>query len=153
MVSSGSLSDSKSLQVFRILLRILVDLNNAVVWMVSACFLISKSSSTFTKPLGIVPSVSTSPSWSVVFWVFFFSFLVRPKYLPLFSLSFISTLWFGGTGKSTTQQVFFFTITRSGCRSRLDDPFVSQNPREFCVSHSSGQILGCACTTCSYGQI
>ena len=36
---------------------------------------------------------------------------------------------------------------------RLDNLFVSQNPRELCLSHSPGQILGCAYTTCLYGQI
>ena len=35
---------------------------------------------------------------------------------------------------------------------RLGDPFVSQNPRKVCVSHSLGKILGCAYTICSYGQ-
>ena len=36
---------------------------------------------------------------------------------------------------------------------RLDDLFVSQNPREFCESHFLGQILGCAYILCLYGQI
>ena len=53
MVSHWCLSDSKSPQVFRSLLSILVDLNDAVVWMV---FIISfKSSGNFNNPLGIVP--------------------------------------------------------------------------------------------------
>ena len=50
-------ADSKSPQVSRTLPGILVDLNNDLVWVVSACVLISKFSSPFTKPLGIVPSV------------------------------------------------------------------------------------------------
>ena len=53
MVFHWSLNDSKSPQVFRTLLSIL---NSTVVWMVSICPLISKSSSTFTKPLVSVPS-------------------------------------------------------------------------------------------------
>ena len=36
---------------------------------------------------------------------------------------------------------------------RLGDPFVSQNPRAVCVSHSPGQILGCSYTICSHGQL
>ena len=56
MVSHWSLSDSKSSLVSRILLNILTDLYNAVVWMVSACPLISKSSSPFINPMGIVSS-------------------------------------------------------------------------------------------------
>ena len=36
---------------------------------------------------------------------------------------------------------------------RIGDPIVSQNSREICVSHSPGQILGCAHTIWSYRQI
>ena len=36
---------------------------------------------------------------------------------------------------------------------RLGDPFVFQNPREICASHSPGRIPGCAYTTGSLGQI
>ena len=43
-------SDSKSPQFSRTLLSILVDLNNAVVWMISTCLLISTSSIPFTEP-------------------------------------------------------------------------------------------------------
>ena len=41
---------------------------------------------------------------------------------------------------------FLLIIIRSG-------PFVCQNPKEVCVSHYPGQILGCAYTICLYGQI
>ena len=51
MVSHKSLCDSKSLQVSRTLLSIPADLNNAVVWIVSTCPLISKSSRHFCNPL------------------------------------------------------------------------------------------------------
>ena len=44
MVFHWSFRDSKSLQVSRTLLSILADLNNAVVWMVATCTVISKSS-------------------------------------------------------------------------------------------------------------
>ena len=54
MVLHWSLSDSKSPQVSRTLLSILADLNNAVNWMVSTGLPISKSSSSFNNPLGIV---------------------------------------------------------------------------------------------------
>ena len=46
-----SLSDVKSSEIFRTLLSILADLNNAVVLMVSSCSLISKSFASFTNPL------------------------------------------------------------------------------------------------------
>ena len=47
MVFHWSLNDNESPQVFRNLLSILGDLNNAVIWMVSTCSLISKFSSPF----------------------------------------------------------------------------------------------------------
>ena len=70
MVFSWILSDSKFSQVFWFLLSIMSDFNNAVVFMVSTCPRISKSSIPFTNPLGIVPSApitieSLSPSCSV----------------------------------------------------------------------------------------
>ena len=51
MVLHWSLNDSKSPQVFRTFLSILADLNNAIVWMVTTRFFISKSSSSCTYPL------------------------------------------------------------------------------------------------------
>ena len=50
------LSDSKNPQDSRTYLTILTDVNNALVWIVSARILISKFSSPFSKVLGIVPS-------------------------------------------------------------------------------------------------
>ena len=55
MVSHWNLSDSKRPQVSMILISILADLNNAVVWMVSTCPVISKSSSLYIKFLVTVP--------------------------------------------------------------------------------------------------
>ena len=57
-------------QVSKTRLSILVDLENDVVWIVSTCPLISKSSSPFTKPLGLVPSVHYyTPSWIFQLWL------------------------------------------------------------------------------------
>ena len=53
------LSDSKFPQVYRILLSIQADLNNAVVWIVSTCPLISKSSSPFIHSAVTVPKAPT----------------------------------------------------------------------------------------------
>ena len=78
-------------------------LNNAVVWMVSTRPLITKSSSSFTNHLGIVPSVPITVGITVTFMFFcffFFSSLPKFKYLSLFTLSFIFTLWSDGTAKS-----------------------------------------------------
>ena len=70
MVFHCNLSDSKSPQVFLNFLNILVDINNAVVFMVSACHLISKSSYSFSKLWGLYRAhhlklVSPSPSNSI----------------------------------------------------------------------------------------
>ena len=49
-----SLSDSKSVQVFRTLLSILTDLNNVIVWVVSALPPISNPSEVFTYMITII---------------------------------------------------------------------------------------------------
>ena len=71
-------------QVSRTLLSILIDLNNAVVRMVSTCLLISNSSSLFTNPLGIFPSAPITISITATFT--FYRFLFSSKVLVLFSL-------------------------------------------------------------------
>ena len=82
MVSHRSLSDCKSPQVSRILLSILTDLNNAVVWMVSTRPFISKSSSPFNISLEIIPSAPITSGIPVtfmfhsLFFVGFFFFLL-----------------------------------------------------------------------------
>ena len=143
MVSQWGLSDSKSPQVSRTLLSILADLNNAVVWIVSIRPLISKSCRPFINPLETVPSVTTITDINDTFM--FYNFIIsraRFRYLFFFSLSFIFTLWSTGTVLSTIQQVSFFCWRLLGLvvGPRLDDPFVSQNPREVCVSHFPGGI-------------
>ena len=99
------------------LLGILVDLNNAVVWMVSTSLVISKSSSLFTNPSVTVPRVPITIGIIVTFMFhsFFFNSLARSRYLSVFSLSFNLTLWSAGTAKSTILQVLFFLliVTRS----------------------------------------
>ena len=58
------------------------------------------------------------------------------------------------TAKSTILKVLslLLIIIRSGRLAEIRDPFVFQNPRGVCVSHSPGQTLGCTYTICSYGQ-
>ena len=67
MVFHWSLSDSKSPQVSRTLLSILADLNNAVVWIVSICPLISKSFSRSTNSLVTVQNTPITISITVTF--------------------------------------------------------------------------------------
>ena len=92
MVFHLSLRDSRSLQVSRTFLSIVVDLINAVVWIVSARPPISNSFSPFSKPLLILPSAPITIGITVthMFHSFFSSF-ARSKYLFLFSFSLIFT--------------------------------------------------------------
>ena len=62
MVFHWRLSDSKSPQVSRTLLRILAVLCNSVIWIVSTRLPTSKSSKPFNTPLVIVPK-STNHNW------------------------------------------------------------------------------------------
>ena len=111
MIFHWSLSDSKSPQVSRTLLSILSDLNNAVVWIVSTCSIISKSSSLCINPLVTVPRAPITIGIMVTFM--FYSFcnsLARSRYISFFSLSFNFTLWLAGTAKFTILQVLFFCV-------------------------------------------
>ena len=62
-----SLSDSKSPQIPRTLLSIMIDLSNTVDWMVSIRSLIFKSSGPCTNPLVTVPNVPITISIIVPF--------------------------------------------------------------------------------------
>ena len=111
MVFHRSLSDSMSPQVSWTLLSILVDLYTAVVWMVCTCSLISKFSSPFNNPLGIVPSAPTTIGITVPFlFAIFFSSRARFRYLFLFSPSFNFILWSTRIEKSTVRQILFFSF-------------------------------------------
>ena len=71
------LRDSKSLRVTRTPPSILSDLNN-VVWMVSICSFISKSSNPFINPLVPVPSASITIGITITFTFHsFFQFSVK----------------------------------------------------------------------------
>ena len=93
----------------------------------------------------------------------FFNSLARSRYLFLFSPSFSFILWSAGTAKSTISQIlFFFFISFFFFRwllkslvfwSSLSDLFVCQSPIGVYLCHSLGQMLDCAYTICSYGQI
>ena len=126
-------------QVSRTLLNILADLNNDFVWMVSTHPLISKSFSPSTNPLVTVPSIPITIAIIVTFMFHsFYSSLARSRYLSLFLHYFSFTLWSAGTAKTIIRQVLFFRWLSIGLVvwPRLGDPFVYQNPTEFCVSFS-----------------
>ena len=127
MVFHWSLSDSKSPQVFRTLLKILSVLNNTVVWMVSTRPLTSKSSSPFNNPLVTVPKAPITIGIIVTFMFHsFFNSLARSSYLSFFSYSFSCILWSAGTAKLRILQILFFfffffllIINRSGLLAEI----------------------------------
>ena len=96
-------------QVSRTLLSILIDLNNAIIWMISTCPFISESSSPFINPLVTVPRAPITIGINVTFMFhsFFFS-LARLRYLSFFSLSFNFTLW----SATRAQQYFSDTLKK-----------------------------------------
>ena len=112
MVSYLSLSDSKSSQVSRILLSILADLNNAVVWMDITRYLISMSSSPCINLLVTLPRTPITISIAVTFM--FHSFSI-PKQGPGNDLSFRFISIFlcdqAGIAKFTIRQVLFFSFS------------------------------------------
>ena len=116
--------------------------------MVSACPLISKSSSLFTNPLGIAPSASITIGITATFM--FHYFLVLWQGLGTY-VSGLPGLW------SLPYGCFFFFFCWLTqylvIWPRLGDPFVSQNSRVICASYSPGGIMGCAYTTCLNVQI
>ena len=153
------MSDNKSPQVSRTLLSILTELNNVEAWMVSICPIISKSSSPWTNPMVTVPSAPITTCITVTFIVNFFSVLYRDLGTYL-SSRFLSVL---SSGHPKLQSplfsrvfwVFFFFFLSLGLVvwPRIDDPFVSQNPKEFYASYFLGRIPRYAKTICSYCQI
>ena len=115
VVIQWSLSDSKCPQVSKTLLRILVNFNNGVVWMVAFLFLISNSSSVLSKPLGTIANTPITIGITITpMFLNFLSSLARFKYLTIFSRSFLFTLWSTGTAKFTWLQVLFFLLINSG---------------------------------------
>ena len=138
MVSHWSLSDSRSPQVSRTLLSILAVLNNVVAWMVSTRSLISKSASSFNKPLVTVPKapIMIGVIVTCMFYSFFKS-LARSSYLSFFSLSFSFILWSARTAKFTILQVLFFSWLLLGrvFWPRLGDPSICQSLIGVYVCH------------------
>ena len=142
MVFHWSLSDSKSPQISRILLRILAVLSNAVIWIVFHRPPTSKSSRPFNNPLVIVPKarITIGPIVTLIFHSFFNS-LTRSRYLSFFSHSFSFILWSTETAKSTILQILFFffllIIIRSGLLAKIRwSVCMSRSHKSLCVSFS-----------------
>ena len=145
-----TLNDSKSPRVSRTLLSILVGVNNATVWIVSPRVLLSN----FPVPVPVLWWLYSAHRLQLVSPSFpcsnFFQFSSKVQVPISFPAFFNFTQWSAGTAKSRIRQVLFFYWLLVGLViwPRLCEPFVSQDPKEFCASHSPGQILGCACTIC-----
>ena len=84
------LINSKSPQVSRTLLSILVDLNNAVVSIVSTRLLVSKSSSHFINLLGTTKSTNYNLYYCYFHVPQFFQFYSNVEVFSFFSLSCVS---------------------------------------------------------------
>ena len=98
-----SLSDNKSPQISRTLLCILIDLINAVVWMVSAYPPISNSSSPLTKPLETVLSAPLIIGITITFMIHNFLVLWQSQTTCLF----FHCLWFSMCGLLRWQSPLF----------------------------------------------
>ena len=130
MVFHWNLSDSKSPQVSLTFLNIMADLNKAVVWMVSSCSIISKSSSPFTNPIGVDPSAPTSIGINIIFMIpSFSSSQAKSRYLSFFSLLSNFTLW--QSSLTSTFSVFCKLSLGLVVWPRFGEPFVYLNLREI----------------------
>ena len=145
MVFHRSLSDSKAVNVSRILLSILAVFNNVAVWMVSTRPPTPKSSSLFNNPLVTVPKAPITICLMVPFMFhIFFNCLARSRYLSFFSLSFSFIMWSAGTAKSTILQILFFVliIILSGLLAKIRRP--------VCLSKSHGSLSRTEAGLCLY---
>ena len=124
--------------------------------MVSNCPLISKSSSPFTNSLGIV--LSSPITIFITITIIFHCLLVLWQSLgTYFSFWFLLFLLCGPLRQQRPlfSRFSFFCWSSLGLVDwpRLDDLFISQNPRKVYEFHAPEEILSCFYTTCSYSQI
>ena len=146
MVFHWSLSDCKSLQVSRTPLSILSNQNNAVVWMISNCPLISKSPSPRINPL-VTTKYANYNLYHRHFHVpLFFQFSC--KVLVLISLfaffQFYSLLRQNGKVHYLAGSLFMQTITRSGHLAELRrSVHISKFLRILCFSYSGMDSVLC----------
>ena len=142
MVFHWSLSDSKSPQVSRTLLRILAVLNSVVVWTVSTRPPTSKPSSPFSNPLVTVPKAPIIIG-IIVTCMFhsFFNSLARSRYLSFFSHSFSFILCSAGKGRSIIFSFFFcWLLLGLVFWPRCGDPCVCQRLIGVYVCYFLGQV-------------
>ena len=114
IVCYWSLNDKKSPQISRTFLSILAVLHNAVVWIVSTCSQISKSSSSRTNPLKTLTSAPITIGITVIFTFNIFQFSVLVTFFTC-HLSFSFTLRSAETAKSKNRQLLIFWLTITRC--------------------------------------
>ena len=149
MTSHWNLSDIKFPEVSRTLFSILVNLNNAVVWMVSTLSLISKSYCSFISPLVTVPRAPITIGTTVTFTFHsFFNSLVT--YLLFHFLSVFPSCQPEWNSPLFGRFSFFVDYPKVWW---LGNPFLSQNLCEICGSGFLGQISGYTYNIVLYGQI
>ena len=146
MVSHWSLSDSKSSQVFRTLLSILVDLNNVVVFY---GFLSSFLFPSPPDPLSILCWLYRTHQLQLVsplHWCFivFFSSLARFRYLSLFRFLSAVVSWNGQVDYLAGSLFLLLTITRSGRLFKIWwSVCISRSQGSLCVSFSRVDSVLC----------
>ena len=147
MVFLWSLSDSKSPQVSWTIFSILADLNNDVVWMVSTCTLISKSSSPCTNPLMTVPRAPITIGMTVTFmFLSFFQFPSKVQVL-IFLFIFFQLLLHGQLGQQSLKFSKFFSFCWLSLGlvvwTRLGNPLISWNSRLLLLLLGYSFIFNC----------
>ena len=146
-----SLRDSKSSLVSMTLLRILADLSNAKVGMVSAHTSIYNSSTLpeHYKALRIILSAPITICITVNFLIHsFFNYQAIFKSLTLFFVffDFPSVARWSDKIHNSVGSLFFVTITRSGHQAGIRWSVCISKSWEFWTFYSPGEILDCACT-------
>ena len=156
MVFNWSLSDSNSPQVSRTLLSILSVLNNAVVWLVATLRPTSKSCSPFNNPLVTVPKapITIGIIVTLMFHSFFqISSKVEVLILLFTFFQFYSVVSRDSKADNFVNSLFCWLLLGLVSWPRLGDPFLCQSPVGFYECYFLGQMLDCAYTIYSYGQI
>ena len=141
--------DNKSPHVSSTLLRILADLINALVWMVSTRPLISTSSSPFTNLSVTVPKAPINIGINVTFMFFsFFQFSGMVELLiilfPFFQ--FYSVVSWDSVVHNSSSSLFLLIILRSGRLAEIRwSVCISKSQGSFCVSFTRTDARWCIC--------
>ena len=127
-------------------MNILVDLNNAVVWMVSSRPLISKFSSPFINPLVTVPRAPITIGINVTFMFHsFFNSQARSRYLSYFSLSFNFKVVSQDSKVNNFASSLFLIIRSRRLAEMKRSVCMTKSQRSLCMSISGIIIINIVC--------